>query len=364
MSENPLDRIADGIASLLTPKPSVVIPAELVSPELKPLTFSQELDAAAPVETQIDDLIRFTLPSFTSIQTVGLGVGQINGAGSGVLHFLPRKPANAVVVNFAAPIYGIWIDPGWTTPGALIGIGNGGQRSGYRVLGRGEGLQFAKPVTKLSFYNADGLDAIYPEVPGTAINIFPWGYLGFLVAYKPQTRYVNGIIAGGRCNVTKMIQSGPLVVNGFPQDGSGNIGTFGYLIPTLRLRTLGLNFVFASFVNNSIATQASATNVIPWKLTSMPTSLTGAWRSQGDDLDFSSQFNATWVRGRPLSLSAQKGNSTDFLNAGCTRQYRIDDDALAMMFTTTAIVNGDDGSGINNVNPATGLFFEAYGLEE
>lgn len=352
MTDSFIQRIADGISDFITQEESPLIAAgnDIAG---KPLPAPSE-EPSGNI-TIGEDLVRFTLPSFKSIQTIGLGVGQVNGAGSSVLHFLPRTPAQGIVVNFPDGIYGIWIDPAFTTPGALIGVGNGGTRSTYRIIGRGEGLRFKNPVTKLTFYNADGLDSVYPETPNA--NLYPWGYLSFLIALNPTAAYDNKASLNGACNVSKQITGLPIIVDTAPTDGFGNFN--GYLVSTLRLKEVGLNFTFVETTQFVTASNGASARVSVWFLTSLPQILTGGYRSVGDDTSFQSTFGCRWVRGIPITFCARSRGDAGNTQFGARRKIQIPNDALAMAFTLETLI---PQQGLLTSN-ASYVFVEVYGYE-
>ncbi len=321
------DKIADGIADFLVPGPKLPS-AEGEKLVLKPLPVTVESTEAVVEGRGFGDLVRFNLPAFKG----AVSLAQVPGFSALSLRELPRKADDALKVTFPDPVYGIWLDPNWTSPGAQIGIGySGSNRQNFFILTPGKGVRFKNPVRDIRILNMDGLEQLMPV---SSNNNFSFGYVSFLAALSPEANY-EGEIPGGPANVSSLIQNGSAGL--IQPDGVGFAFIRGCPVACQALRAVTLEFLALHSIVSSAAVEGWAASLQLWfmsafttdPLTTIPPTNVDVWGPS---------FGFRWIRGDNISVSCMRKSPTESRNAGARARVEIPPGAFAMTLSQNSFL--------------------------
>ena len=311
-----LDDIAQEIADAISP-PSPTLPVT-PEPPLKPLVYGDvPKDMAVAVGRGLGDLDRYLLPGFVSPHDGSL----ISGASNRTLQHLGRTVGDSLRVTFPDPIYGIWLDPSWTTPGAQVGIAfSGSSRGNFTMLTRGKGIRFSTPVTEIRIMNMDGFEQVFLYPDPLANTTYPLGYASFLVALNPGASY-EGEISTAVVNVSPVLIP-PVGYNNssIPSDGLGRSAQGS--IPSGNLREIYYDIL--GFNGTVAATNGWGATFQPWFLTAFQKDGIPAVSLDITTIDmFSAQFGARWTPGNLFSVSCLRKGTPAAADQGRNQGARI-----------------------------------------
>jgi hypothetical protein len=314
----------------------------------KPLVSDPEVPVSDKLGNRgLGDLKRFVLPSFKS-RFFGFAT---EGSSNRVLHNLPRDVGRALTVNFPDPVYAIWLDPSWTTPGAQIAVAyQGSNRGDFHILTPGSGINFGTAVSTLRFFNADGLEQVLAYTDTSDGLGFPYGYASFLIAVSEKAASLGPVFDGGSINVSPLIgfntygfASSPSVDP--PVDGLANADKHAFGVgATKRIRIQAI-----PTVGGARALGGFSLTLTPWFIDANDLS-GGSPPIALDSLLIANTgtgagpYNGTWLKGVPISMSSVGKTGTGTVCAGISKTYAVPKSAMALTFSMLGTKSSDSNA--------------------
>jgi hypothetical protein len=347
---NPLDIIADEIANAITGQTPVKEEPEILSP----LVFTPETMDPTVEGRDIDALHRYVLPTFPSI----FNALPTEGASNRTLHNLPRDTARSLTVIFPEPIWSIWLDPRWSTPGAMIGVASqGSNRGDFVVLTPGDGIRFGRPIRKVKIFNADGLEQVcaYPPNVATNASCFPFGYASFLIGLTENASY-SSADNDAVLNVSPLVHFNtynflPGAITDPPVDGLANSDK--HVIAVGKTKAIRIQAGAITAINTRAIGGFSLT-LTPWYISAVDFTPGGSPPIVLDSLLLSNTgtgngpYVGQWIKDAPISLSCVgKGGGLATVNAGASKIWKVPPSAMAVTFSITGVPS--TAGNVNNV---------------